>query len=194
MSITGIFSPKDINELTAYSQWSGLAGQLELIQTQTVSAVNAINFFDIKEDEYNVHFLTINNCFSTSSNESIGLRFFEDGLIRISNAYQYVYQNGFATGSFSTTASTGGQRAFVTRFNDNGDEKNAYVYFYNLGNASKYSFFTMQSVADHSGFEFRYGQGAMPRLTNVNGINLFGTVGGNISGDFSLYGIRDLDE
>lgn len=193
MSNTGIFSPKDVNQLTAYNQWSGVAGQLELIETQTVSSVTAIDFFDIKQDIYNVHFLTINEVTSTGSNESIAVRLYENGLIRISNAYEYAYQNGTAAGTFDTSTAVTTTRFFATRFNDSGDVKNAKGYFYNLGDEEKYSFFTMDSVADHSGLEMRFGSAVMKQKSNVNGIRLFGTTGGTITGDFSLYGIRDLD-
>tara|TARA_Y100001938_G_scaffold146038_1_gene224013 strand:- start:829 stop:1413 length:585 start_codon:yes stop_codon:yes gene_type:complete len=193
MSNTGIFTTTDINDLTSFNQWSGIAGQLELIQTQTVSAVTAVDFFDIKQNIYNQHFLTINNVTSTGTNESIAVRFYEQGLIRISNAYEYAFQNGTAGGTFDTSTATTSTRFFVTRFNDSGDEKNSYAYFYNLGDEEKYSFMTMQSVADHSGFEFRFGSAVMKRKSLVDGIRLFGTQSGSISGDFSLYGIRDLD-
>ena len=146
-----------------------------------------------KQNIYNQHFLTINNVTSTGTNESIAVRFYEQGLIRISNAYEYAFQNGTAGGTFDTSTATTSTRFFVTRFNDSGDEKNSYAYFYNLGDEEKYSFMTMQSVADHSGFEFRFGSAVMKRKSLLDGIRLFGTQSGSISGDFSLYGIRDLD-
>jgi len=56
----GIFNPKDIYDLTRADKYTNY-GQLELIETQTASSVSSINFTDIKEDIYNVHFLTFNN-------------------------------------------------------------------------------------------------------------------------------------
>lgn len=189
MSNNGIFSPKDINDLSAYGQWSGMGGQLELIQTQNVSGVVNVDFLDIKESKYNVHFLTI-ICESTGSNESIGVRFYESGTLNTgSSSYVLAYQNFYAAVSFDETASSGG-RLFATRFNDSGEQKCSYNYFSNLGDVTRYSHQTMHSVAYHSNLEGRYGNGALPNATLVDGIRLFGTTGGHLTGVFSLYGVE----
>ena len=60
-SNTGVFNPADINELIAENKWTNF-GQLELIETQTVSSAAAtVDFTSIQESTYNVHLLTWNN-------------------------------------------------------------------------------------------------------------------------------------
>ena len=58
MSNQGIFDVNSIVDLKHHDQWSTL-GQLELIETQTVSSVSTVDFTNL--GNYNVHFLTINN-------------------------------------------------------------------------------------------------------------------------------------
>ena len=57
MSNSGVFDVNDIRYLMDYQQWSGV-GTLELIQTQTFTGVGTVDFTSIKQDEYNVHFMT----------------------------------------------------------------------------------------------------------------------------------------
>ena len=56
----GVFNPAEINELVADNKWTSF-GQLELIETQTVSGVASVEFTNLKTNIYNVHFITVNN-------------------------------------------------------------------------------------------------------------------------------------
>ena len=82
---TGVFDPADINNLVADNKWTQY-GQLELIETQTFSStVSVINFNDIKQDTYNVHFMTFNNMKTAGDNqETICLRFMVGGVVKTS--------------------------------------------------------------------------------------------------------------
>ena len=53
---TGLYTPSEILELTKDGSWGG---SLELIEEQTVSGTpTTINFTTLKEDIYDVHFMT----------------------------------------------------------------------------------------------------------------------------------------
>ena len=185
----GVFNPAEINELVADNKWTTF-GQLELIETQTVTSVTNIDFTDIKQDIYNVHFMTI-TASQNVANENVSIRFFENGTVQSGTYYQWALQNGGADGTFSESKSTTGTRVIGTRFADSGDPLTSYQYFYNLGDSTKYSFQTMHSVVDHSGvFEMRFGGGVMSRTTEVDGIRAYQNTGDQITGTFSLYGIR----
>ena len=186
---TGVFDPNDINNLIADNKWTTF-GQLELIETQTVTSVTNIDFTDIKQDIYNVHFMTI-TASQNQANENISMRFFENGTVQSGTHYQWALQNGGADGTFSESKSTTGTRVIGTRFADSGDPLMSYQYFYNLGDSQKYSFQTMHSVVDHSGvLEMRFGSGVMTRTTEVDGIRAYQNTGDQITGTLSLYGIR----
>jgi len=186
---TGVFDPNDINNLIADNKWTSF-GQLELIETQTVTSVTNIDFTDIKQDIYNIHFMTI-TASQNVANENVSIRFLEGGVVQSGTHYQWALQNGGADGTFSESKSTTGTRVIGTRFADSGDPLMSYQYFYNLGDSTKYSFQTMHSVVDHSGvLEMRFGSGVMTRTTEVDGIRAYQNTGDQITGTFSLYGIR----
>ena len=79
----GKFDPAEINELVQEDKWTTF-GQLELIETQTGSAVTSILFNDIKEDIYNVHFMTMTNYKGTVLNTEARIRFYEGGVEELS--------------------------------------------------------------------------------------------------------------
>ena len=57
----GIFTPTDIYDLTRADKFTNL-GQLELIETQTVSsAVATIDFQSIQGNKYDIHLFAFNN-------------------------------------------------------------------------------------------------------------------------------------
>ena len=78
-SNTGVFDPADINELLAEDKWTNF-GQLELIETATVSSdVATVSFDSIQENIYNVHFITVNNFQPTNDNRHLAFRFKVNG-------------------------------------------------------------------------------------------------------------------
>ena len=86
----GVFNPAEINELVADNKWTTF-GQLELIETQTVTSVTNIDFTDIKQDIYNVHFMTI-TASQNVANENVSIRFFENGTVQSGTYYQWALQ------------------------------------------------------------------------------------------------------
>ena len=152
-------------------------GKLELIETKNVSASSSAIFTSIQESTYNVHFMTVNNFQVTNDNQRIFLRFFENGVEETASVYQVANQQGRASGTFSEQRSTGQDHIrFVTSTgNSTGESGNGYMYFYNLGNSSKYSFTTNQSSSMYGTPEIfmEFGSGVLPQASIVDQIKLF---------------------
>ena len=174
-------------------------GKLELIETQTVSGTpTTINFTSIKQDIYNVHFMTYNNIQGSSTTaQDLGARVSNDGGSTYeSSNYQYANQDGRTDGTFSEIRSTSGNRFMLAP--DLDDETNAsvngYVYFYNLGDSTKYSYVTDWNFLFQSavGGRFRGGSSVYTVAETINAIQLIGHSGGGFSeGVVSLYGIKE---
>ena len=198
MSNTGLFTPEDINELTAYGQWQGLSqrGTLELIQTQSYSfGVSAVDFTSIKESEYNVHFMTFSNMQSDTDNKEVmQIQLYESGVLETGSVYNYARQNCSDGGGFNESKSTSDDDWPL--MGGSGDQTNerqyGYLYLYDLGNSAKYSYCTWMSGMWSSDpyFYNSFGSGVLPQASIVDGIRVK-TNGGNFASfDISLYGIR----
>ena len=195
-SNTGVFNPADINELIAENKWTNF-GQLELIETQTVSsAVATVDFTSIKETTYNVHLLTWNNLQQTSDNKRLTYQLYEDGVLETGNVYQFslVFYRG--DGTFIDSNGTASKNILGpnTR-NYTNYAANGYSYFYNLGDSTKYSFntFQMTCMDTGDGFAGEFGNGVLPQQSKVDGIRLLMSGGSFDTGSvFSLYGIRSF--
>ena len=194
---TGVFDSNDINNLIADNKWTTF-GQLELIETLTASGTaTTLNFTNIKQDIYNVHFLTISDVFFSGTNVLTRLRLSNNGGTSfISSGYQYAYQSGNNAGTFNENKST--SDSYINLIQNTGNEAtevtNAYVYFYNLGDSSKYSFLTyhysgMSSAGTY--YQMGFGSGVLPTAETHNAFQLLdGLLTRNINAKCSLYGIR----
>ena len=190
----GKFDPAEINELVADNKWTQY-GQLEHIETQTVSDVTTVNFTSLQGSEYNVHFLTYSNVSVETGNNGIGMRFRESGTYETASVYKWS-QVRVEGSTFSDQKNTGYSRIPLIWYalgTNTGGNGNGYVYFYNLHNSAKYSFITQQSsgwgYASNNGMLF--GNGVLPQASTVDGIQFSNYDGNtNINGTFSLYGIR----
>ena len=195
MSNSGVFDVNDIRYLMDYQQWSGV-GTLELLETQVASSASALDFLILKEDIYDVHFLTFNNYQANTDNTIFNIGLYENGVEENASVYQLAIQGGRAGGTFSpykSTAYNGGVMSIGSGIdNASGSSCNGYTYFYNLGDSSKYSFATFQcsyNYYDSAEFEMNFGSGVLPQTSVVDGLRIRPN-GGTFSGDFSLYGIR----
>ena len=168
-------------------------GKLELIETQTYStAVSSVEFTSIQESTYNVHFLTMNNIqFVSGSNMDTRLST-NGGTSYISSGYQLATLSGNASGTFSESKNTNNP-AFSVYGANSVNPQNAYAYFYNLGDSSKYSFQTLHStIDDDSTYLMRFGSGVLPQTNVVNALEVRSSTGINFSSfDISLYGIAE---
>ena len=194
MSNSGVFDVNDIRYLMDYQQWSGV-GSLELIETQSVSSVSAVQFLNIKEDIYNVHLLTVNDLHLTSDYVLSQVRFSNDGGSSFFAAgYYYARQRGQADGTFAEDKSTSWDGvSFISHTgNATNESANGYMYLYDLGDSTKYSFATMQSVNQNSSniSTMDFGSGVYPVANTINAISLYPYSSTFDSAVVSLYGIR----
>ena len=194
----GIFTPKDIYDLTKADKFTNY-GQLELIETQTVSGTpTTIDFTTIKETEYNVHFMTYNNMQGQSTTaQDMSARLSNDGGVTFESAnYMHANQNYSSLGVFTENKSTNFSRLMIAPDLDNETNAsvNGYIYFYNLGDSTKFSFITDWNFLFQSavGGRGRGGSAVYPFTEQMNGIRLFSTSSGGFSeGVVSLYGIKE---
>ena len=189
----GIFTPTDIYDLTRADKFTQY-GQLELIETQTGTNVATVDFTNL--GTYNVHFMTFNNMQSVNDNaEIMKLQFYESGVVESAGVYQRARQNMTATGSFSETKSTTDDS--ISLLGGSGNQSNekqcAYVYFYNLGDSTKYSFCTwMADTWTSDPYLFTgFGSGVLPQASTVNGIRVKTNSGNIATFTISLYGIKE---
>ena len=190
---TGVFDPNDINNLIADNKWSTF-GQLELIETVNASAVSSFDFSTL--GTYNVHFLTYNDLFNSTNDKGFGIRLYESGVLETASVYQFALQYGFSSGTFGESRSTA---ASLWQFSSNTristvprSRANGYWYFYNLTDSSKYSFGTHHNINlnNANDTDTRFASYVLPQASEVTAIQVFGYDTGNITGTFSLYGIR----
>ena len=174
----------------------GDLGKLELIQTQTVSGVAAVNFTSIQGSSYKNHMLVFNNVTLASGNNQIGLRFYESGSIEDQAVYEWAIER-IEGSSFSEQKTTGFSRlpfVWYALGTNTGANANGFCTFFNLHDSNKYSYYNTHS----SGLGFggsngmQFGGGVMPQTSTVDGIQIAHyDASVNISGTFSLYGIAE---
>ena len=192
----GIFKPKDIYDLTRADKYTNY-GQLELIETKTGSSVSAIDFTAIKETEYDVHFLTINDYQVATDGQSMNMRFSDDGGSTFETAnYDWAFQTGQSNGTFAEYKATTGASMEVNRFGGNAsnEKMNAYVYLYNLGDSTKYSFTTSQATSTleyTARYGMQFGSGVYHIASTINAIRLLVPSGVMSVTSASLYGIKE---
>lgn len=192
---TGLYTPSEILQLEKDGNWGG---SLELIQEQTTSgAVSFVDFTDIKENVYDVHYLAFNNVHQDTDNKKLQVQLYESGVLETASVYQSAGQFYRADGTFIEVNSTGtsGMRLTGNTGNATNETSNGYFYGYNFGNSSKYSFLTYISsdMDTTTGFQGEFGGGVLPQASVVDGIRLNFT-GGNIDSgsNFKLYGVKQI--
>ena len=184
---TGLYTPSEILQLTKDGSWGG---SLELIEEQTFSSSSGVDFTSIQENKYDVHLLQYN--IDLSSYRQLYLRFYESGVLETASVYQYGQQFGSTSGSFSEQNSTGATQIFLNFTNQH--QNQGYIYLYNLGNSSKYSYTTHHSFVDDSGnsrFFFEFGGGVLPQTSTVDGIRFFPQAD-TFDGSAKLYGGKKI--
>ena len=192
---TGLYNPSEILQLTKEGSWGG---SMELIQSQTVSSpVAQVDFTSIKESKYDVHLLTWVDVVSANDSKRMVLRFFESGTIETASVYQYANQVNYAGNIYTEAKSTGDNdiRINDNTGNDTAENQNGYVYCYNLGNSSKYSYTNCMSVgvASTNINWSEFGGGVLPQASTVDGIRLLIDGDYNITaGTLKLYGVKQI--
>ena len=189
----GIFTPTDIYDLTRADKFTQY-GQLELLQTQTISSATA-NFTSLDVSTYNVHIFTMSDLVVTTQTE-FGIRVSDDGgsSYETSN-YEFANQRGYASGTFAErkSQSQGSIRLGGDVTTDTNSVFNGYFYMYNAGDSTKYTFFTSHNTfAQGSTYTMEFGSGVYQIASTINAIQIGeGILGAFSSGKISAYGIAD---
>ena len=200
MANSGVFSIDDINFLKDNQQYP-FFGQLELIQTQTASAVTTVDFTSIKENIYNVHFMTLTNFGFYEQSQNMGFRFYENGVLEDASVYHYAFQANEVGGTTGEVKNTNSGLIRLDQTGSQGMTLNSYAYFYNLGDSTQYSFTTYHSMVERissgsyaTSTGSKFGSGLLPQASTVDGIRVLTTGSNNLSRTFtiSLYGIRSF--
>jgi len=196
-SNSGLFSVSDINELETKGHFGG---SLELIQEQTFSStVAVVDFTAIKESKYDVHYMTLSNIKSAGDNqEPCNFQFYEGGTLETASVYEFAVQNNSTISSLeSHERRSDGASAINFNFgvgNATNEQENGYVYFYNLGNSSKYSFMTGQfmGLSNASKIYSSFGGAVLPQASVVDGIRVKKNAGNYAGFNIKLYGVKQI--
>jgi hypothetical protein len=192
---TGVYTPSEILQLTKEGSWGG---SLELIEEINISSTGAIDITNIKENVYDVHLLTFDDFVTTAVGDALSIRLSNDsGSTFETSNYQYALQYGQSNGTFGEIKTTSGTGLKDISGNIQGTNTraNGYVYLYNLGNSSKYSFITFQSsttVVSTLIFQIRFGGGVYTVAETINALRIDGDsfTGTSTGGNIKLYGVK----
>jgi len=112
----------------------------------------------------------------------------------IATNYQYAWQRGRSSGSFDEVKNANRNRLIIAGDTTTTGSNNMYVYCYNFGNSSKYSFVTTHTVlGDATTTSINFGGGVQPTAEVHNAVR-FGSLDFNAlaSGTIKLYGVKQL--
>jgi hypothetical protein len=197
VSNSGVFSITDVAELQSQGK---LGGSLELIEEQTVTSTTAtLDFTSIQENKYDVHLLQYKGFIPENDAVRLVLRFYENGVLETASVYQFANQLMRVTGTFTEPKSTGNAhiRLGTNVPNDvSSASDNGYIYIYNAGNSSKYTFATIQTTGIYYGDNqgaMEFGGGVLPQASLVNGFQLSGYSSGGIENiETKLFGVKQI--
>jgi len=192
---TGLYTPNEILQLEKDGHWGG---SLELIEEINISSTGAIDITNIKENVYDVHLLTFDDFVTTAVADALSIRLSNDsGSTFETSNYQYALQYGQSNGSFGELKTTSGTglKDITGNIKGTNARANGYVYLYNLGNSSKYSFITFQSsttVVSTLIFQIRFGGGTYTVAETINALRIDGDsfTGTPTGGNIKLYGVK----
>ena len=188
----GVLSMDDVLDLEGKGQ---LGGSLELIAQQTFSGVQQIDFTNIPTDKYDVIVAHFQNVEHTDANKFTFAQFYESGTLEDQAVYQYAHQYFQADGTDGSLKHTGNNYIYLTWSNHGttaGDTNGCYTYFYDLGNANRYSFASLQDAFwDNGMLKVSFGGGCLPQTSLVDGIR-FGFNLASTNGTITLYGVKQL--
>ena len=193
---SGVLSSFDISLLEKNGQ---AGGSFELIEEQTYSSsVSQVIFDEIQEEKYNVHLLIFEKVQGTGDNvQSENIQLFENGVLETSNVYQIAQRNHRATGSFTNQSRTSAANQWslsVGGGNAANEKLSGYMYMYNAGNSSKFTFATVQSTiwSSDPNMWHKYGGMCLPQASKVDGIKIFPSSGSYSSFKFRLFGVKKI--
>ena len=178
---------------------SGDLGSLELIQSQAVGGVSAVNFTDLQGSKYDLHILQINQLRFQSSANNLRLRVSNDGGSSYESANVYSFTDLF----FSQVAGSNEYRSTNASFFDIGllggfgtnNSMSFYAEIYNANQSDEFTYFTCQGVSHsstvHHGQGMFFGGCTYKVEETVNAFTLFGDGGNTINTvTATLYGVK----
>ena len=185
---TGLYTPSEILQLEKDGHWGG---SLELIEEQTVSSVSTVDFTSIKQNVYDVLLLQYNNFVPTADANSLRLRLYESGVLETGTVYQYAHQVNQSNAGVQEQRGTAESSIRIALGSGNDEAGSGYVYCYNFGNSSKYSFVTYQAVGMNAVnvMNSHFGGGVLPQASEVDGIRLYPDTS-TLSLTAKLYGVK----
>ena len=189
---SGVFSVSEALQVQKDGEWGG---SLQLIEEKSISGVSSAIFTDIKEAKYDVHFLQIIDYQPVSDGTDIRIRFYESGVEESASVYLFSFEYMTQGGSRQEVDSTGESylRATFNTGNSTNEKANSYIYFYNLGVSTKYSYQTMHTVLTNNSTDLNvaFGGGVLPQASTVNQIKLYNG-SGNFTCTANLYGVKKI--
>ena len=188
----GLYSPSEILQLTKDGSWGG---SLELIETKDLTGTTptAIDFTNLKENVYDVHFLQYINLQITGS-DTIRARVSNDGGSSFESTSQYdsAIQTMTTAGSFGESKRTNFDAFDRIGQNAVNQPYNGYIYIYNAGDSSKFTFLTHHVTNQTDGF--RFGGQVYHVAETVNAFRLFLTTHTfkDVGSVLKLYGVKQI--
>ena len=191
---SGVFSVEEALQVQKDGEWGG---SLQLIESQSVSGVSQVDFTSIKESKYDVHYVQLISMETTSTGHpqasKMQLRFSNDGGSSYESGgsvYQWANQYVKTSGSAGESYSSGHSSIVWTPRCNNGEPTSAYMYLYNLGNSSKYSFTTSHTSINLDQTEFFFGGGGYTTAETINAMRFYNDYA--MTGTIKLYGVKQL--
>jgi hypothetical protein len=191
---SGVFSVSEALQVQKDGEWGG---SLELINTVSFSSVTStIDITNIQENKYDVHLVQL-TVINNGSGGSFYVRTSQDNGSSFDDTtgdYQHATQRMWSDGNFYESYSNNASAMEIYGQSGNGGEPtNRYIYIYNAGNSSKYTFITAQSSNWDAKLKATMGGGVRDNAHTVNAIRFFTNVGGGfLSGTAKLYGVKQI--
>lgn len=190
----GLYSPSEILQLTKDGQWGG---SLELIKTVSFSSITStIEITDIQENKYDVHLIQL-TAINNGSGGSFYVRTSQDNgssFDATTGNYQHATQRMWSDSNFYQSYNNNADAMEIYGQSGNsGQPTNRYIYIYNAGNSSKYTYITTQSSNWDAKLKSTFGGGVRDGTHTVNAIQFFTNVGGGfLSATAKLYGLKQI--
>ena len=185
----GIFTPNDIYDLTRDDKFTDY-GQLELIETQSVSGVSAVDFTTLSD--YDIHFFTFNNI-HVDDNRDLFSRVLvggseQSGASDYFRAFQACAPSYFYADKDPDLHSI---RIIPEIGSATGECINGYIYMFNALDSAKYTFFSQQlaSIKYDGKTLNNFGASGYMQSNVLSGVRFYPNAG-NIAGTISIYGIK----
>ena len=193
-SNAGVLTPKEHRDLIIDDKLF-IAGQIEHISTTEISSgTTNFDITELQQDKYNVLLFTLNDV-TGASGGGLEIQYYEDlsgtSTLETASVYQWAHQNNNADASNSESRNTVGYNAF----GNGGLPNNGFMYLYNAGDSTRYTFATWHStnMASATLYNSCWGSNVMTQTSVVDGIR-FRISSSSInfsSGTISLYGIKE---